>query len=155
MSRPCLHALVAASAAALAACGHAAAPRPVAPVAPAHGPALPPPPAPTDDVCAHPEAALEMPSGEVSTIDVGGVIRAIDGHRGQLRRCYERYLKRDAAAGRVIATLAIGHDGRVAQVQVQGFAPPLDRCLCHVVARVRFPAPEGTAIVSYPMDFSD
>ena len=151
MTRPWLLALAPALGAAVAACGHAAAPRPVAP---AHGPAVPPP-APADDVCAHPEAALDMPSGEVSTIDVGGVIRAIDGHRGQLRRCYERYLKRDAASGRVIATLAIGHDGHVAQVQVQGFATPLDRCLCHVVARVRFPAPRGTAIVSYPMDFSE
>src|SRR5690349_10748923 len=105
MSRPWLLAL-----AALAACGHATAPRPVAPAPRAPGPALPPAAAvPADDVCAHPEAALEMPSGEVSKIDVGGVIRAIDGHRGQLRRCYERYLKRDAASGRVIATLAIGH----------------------------------------------
>lgn len=95
-----------------------------------------------------------MPDGDVTTIDPAGVIRALGGHTNEMRRCYERYLKRDARSGRVIATFAVRDDGTVAQVQMRGFAPPLERCLCNVVARVQFPAPHGVAIVSYPMRFT-
>lgn len=137
----------------LVACGHPAAHAPVSPAsAPvAHARSMP---LATRAVCTSPESDLEMPSGEVTTIDPGGVVRALAGHRGELRRCYERYLKRDARGGRVIATFAVRDDGTVAQIQMRGFAEPLDRCLCNVVAGVQFPAPHATAIVSYPMQFA-
>jgi hypothetical protein len=105
-------------------------------------------------VCADPEGELALPDGALATIDPGGVVRALDRHRGELRRCYERYLKQGAHAGSVIATFAVGGDGKVSQVQMHGFAASLDRCLCSVVARVQFPPPKATAIVSFPMQFS-
>ena len=134
----------------LAACSHPAPPHAVA-VAP-----QPPHPAPVaaQDTCSDPESDLEMPDGDLATIDPAGVMRALDGHRSELRRCYERYLKHETRGGQVIAMFAVRHDGTVAQVQMRGFAPALDRCLCNVVARVQFPAPRATAIVSYPMQFS-
>ena len=135
------------------ACGHPAA---HPPASPASAPVVQARPAfrATRAVCRSPESDLEMPAGEVTTIDPGGVVRALAGHRGEMRRCYERYLKRDTRGGRVIATFAVRDDGTVAQVQMRGFAEPLDRCLCNVVARVQFPAPHATAIVSYPMQFA-
>jgi hypothetical protein len=134
----------------LAACSHPAAPRPVAVASRTGAPAS----VATSDTCSDPESDLAMPDGDLATIDPAGVVRAIDGHRGELRRCYERYLKHDMHGGRVIATFAVRQDGKVSQVQMRGFAPALDRCLCSVVARVQFPAPRATAIVSYPMQFS-
>jgi len=140
---------------ATAACSHAPAPtKPIA-SAPQPAPAAVAKSAPAAvDACADPQSDLVIPDGDVTTIDPNGVVRAIEGHRGELRRCFERFLKRDARSGSVIATFAVRHDGSVAQVQVQGLADSLDRCLCGVVAKVQFPAPHGTAIVSYPMRFT-
>lgn len=137
----------------LVACGHRAAHAPASPATAPGAAARATIPA-TRAVCTSPESELEMPAGEVTTIDAGGVVRALAGHRGEMRRCYERYLKRDGRGGRVIATFAVRDDGTVAQIQMRGFAEPLDRCLCNVVARVQFPAPHATAIVSYPMQFA-
>ena len=135
-----------------AACGHASpSAKPVASTPATLAPAAT---AATPEACADPQSDLVMPDGEVTTIDPHGVMRAIEGHRGELRRCFERFLKRDARSGRVIATFAVRNDGSVAQVQMQGLADSLDRCLCAVVAKVQFPPPRGTAIVSYPMHFS-
>lgn len=103
--------------------------------------------------CADLAGDLAVPD-DATTIDPAGVTRAIDGHRGELRRCYERYLKRDAHAGRVLAVFSVRGDGSVAQVQMRGFADDLDRCLCGIVAKTQFPAPHGTAIVAYPMQFT-
>ncbi len=140
---------------ALAACSHAAAPTRVA-----VGHSLPAAkPAPVAEA-RHPVEACADLTGDVvipddaTTIDPAGVSRAIDGHKIELRRCYERYLKRDARTGRVMAVLAVRGNGTVAQVQLHGFADDLDRCLCNVVAKVQFPAPHGTAIVAYPMQFT-
>ncbi|HTR52129.1 MAG TPA: AgmX/PglI C-terminal domain-containing protein [Kofleriaceae bacterium] len=140
---------------ALAACGHSAAPAKSVASAPAPAAAKPALAAPSAvrDACADPQSELVI-DGDVTTIDPDGVVRAIEGHRGELRRCFERFLKRDARSGSVIATFAVRDDGSVAQVQVQGLADSLDRCLCGVVAKVQFPPPHGTAIVSYPMRFS-
>ena len=138
----------------LAACGHSAAPARSVATAPA--PAAKPAPAAAAavrDACADPQRELVV-DGDVTTIVPHGVMRAIEGHRGELRRCFERFLKRDARSGSVVATFAVRDDGSVAQVQVQGLADSLDRCLCGVVAKVQFPPPHGTAIVSYPMHFS-
>jgi len=138
---------------AAAACGHSAAPaKPVA-SAPAPVAAKPAQAAAARDACADPQSELVIPD-DVTTIDPNGVVRAIEGHRGELRRCFERFLKRDSRSGSVIATFAVRDDGSVAQVQVQGLADSLDRCLCGVVAKVQFPPPHGTAIVSYPMHFN-
>jgi len=132
---------------ALAACGH--------PTVKPQRAAAPPPPAArvAGNACADPQSDLAMPDGDVATIDAAGVVRALDGHRGELRRCYQRYLKRATRAGDVVATFAVRDDGTVSQVHVHGFAVPLDLCLCNVVARVQFPAPHATAIVSYPISF--
>ena len=139
---------------AVAACHHSAGqPSVVAARAPA-APAPAPVPSQPPDVCADPENDLMMPDGEVATIDPAGVVHALEGHRTELRRCYERYLKRDSRAGKITAVLAVRHDGTVAQVQMRGFEVALDRCLCSVVAKVQFPAPHATAIVAYPMKFT-
>jgi hypothetical protein len=106
------------------------------------------------DACADPEADLIMPDGEIAVIDPNGVMRALDRHRGEMRRCFERNLKRDLRAGSVVATFVVAGDGTVAHVQVHGFAAALDRCLCGIVARVQFPPPHSPAIVSYPMHFA-
>ena len=136
---------------AIAACSHAA---PRAPAAVSHAAEPPPAVAPAPPAaCADPAGDMLIPD-DATTIDPAGVSRAIDGHRGELRRCYQRYLKRDAHAGRVMAVLAVRDNGTVAQVQLRGFAAELDRCLCNVVAKVQFPAPHGTAIVAYPMQFT-
>jgi hypothetical protein len=139
----------------LAACGHAA---PATPAQPTPMSAKPARAARADaaanDVCADPEGELALPDGEVATIDGPGVVRALDGHRGELRRCYERYLKQGARAGSVIAIFAVRGDGKVSQIQIHGFAESLDRCLCSVVAHTQFPPPRATAIVSFPMEFS-
>lgn len=138
----------------VAACSHASRPAPVAASAPAAKPtASPVAAASLPQACADLASDMVIPD-DATTIDPAGVTRAIDGHRGELRRCYERYLKRDAHAGRVMAVLAVRDNGTVAQVQLRGFAAELDRCLCSVVAKVQFPAPHGTAIVAYPMQFS-
>src|SRR5690242_17958545 len=139
---------------ALVACGHPAA----APKRVVAKPSPPPAPAPVPqariDACADPAMDLAMPDGDVGTIDPAGVVRAISSHTNELRRCYERYLKREARSGRITALMAVRDDGTVAQVQLRGFAGPLDRCLCHVVAHVQFPPPHATAIVSYAMKLS-
>src|SRR5262249_51787326 len=146
-------AVIGTSVVAIAACSHVAPPAPAAvphaappPVAVAPAPALP-------AACADPAGDMLIPD-DATTIDPAGVSRAIGGPRGGVRRCYQRYLKRDAHAGRVMAVLAVRDDGTVAQVQLRGFAAELDRCLCSVVAKVQFPAPHGTAIVAYPMQFT-
>ena len=120
--------------------------------APVAAPAVPA--AARHDVCEDPENDLMMPDGDVATIDPAGVLHAIDGRRSELRRCYERYLKRDMRAGKITAVLEVRHDGTVSQVQMRGFELELDRCLCNVVAKLQFPPPHATAIVAYPMHFT-
>ena len=95
-----------------------------------------------------------MPDGEIGVIDPNGVVRALDRHRGEMRRCFERNLKNDLRAGSVVATFVVAGDGTVARVQMHGFAEALDRCLCGIVARVQFPPPHSPAIASYPMRFA-
>ena len=138
-----------------AACHHQAAkPAAISARTPAASPAASAPAPARHDVCDDPESDLMMPDGDVATIDPAGVIRAIDVHRSELRRCYERYLKRDMRAGKITAVLEVRHDGTVSQVQMRGFEVSLDRCLCNVVAKLQFPPPHATAIVAYPMKFT-
>jgi hypothetical protein len=132
----------------LCACGHSAPRHAAAPAVAAL------PSAQSRSACADPESELAIPDGDVTAIDPAGVMRALDHHRGEMRRCYERYLKQNPQSGSVTAMFAVRGDGTVSQVQMRGFAPSLDRCLCDVVARVQFPAPHASAIVAYPMRFT-
>jgi hypothetical protein len=77
------------------------------------------------------------------------------GRSGELRRCYERYLKTGSGGGRAVAMFALRSDGSVAKATVHGFSRSLDACLCDVVARAKFPTlPGGGALVSYPIAFT-
>ena len=100
------------------------------------------------------DVTRSIPESEaVAALDPDRVRSVMDGRAGELRRCYQRYLKRDTRSGKVVATFAVRPNGSVAKVQLQGFSGAFDRCVCDVVAHARFAAPGATAIVRYPMLF--
>lgn len=111
----------------------------------------------TEPACADTAADVTDSVADTATfgsLDPNGIRHVMERQGSEMRRCYERFLKRAVGSGRVIATFTIRPDGSVAKIQMNGFDDALDRCLCNIVARAKFPAVQGTAIVSYPMQFT-
>ena len=81
------------------------------------------------------------------------VDRTMRGARGLLLGCYQRLLNRDpGAGGKVTAVFRIRANGATANLELHGFDPTLDACLCERLASLRFDADEPTE-VRYPLTF--
>ena len=90
-------------------------------------------------------------AGDVAHEKINSVIQSA---AGSLRSCYVAQLARDPGArGRVSASFTIDSYGSVRAVEIAGFDPTMDSCLCGYVARLRFGFIGATAHVTYPLIF--
>lgn len=95
-------------------------------------------------------------SGDMARSKLQAVIR---NHRGQVRTCYERRLKRNnLLQGALSLRVRVGDDGRVVATKVSGSLK--DKQVFDCVARIAkgwtFPVPNGgkCAVISIPFQFS-
>lgn len=115
---------------------------------------------PIDDHPATPDPAT--PAREPVTFGAGAaamtrdpVEHVVAAARGRLLACYTRALARDPAlGGSVLAHFWIRADGTPANLEVVGFDPTIDACLCAELAQLRFDG-AGAGEVHYPFRFSD
>jgi hypothetical protein len=162
-----------------ASCSTAAAPPPIMHTAngPAESPVAPPPrspqapePPPGECIDTPATASLRIPPGFspivtrhiingplLGTLEPNDVKRTVMARRPMYDACYRAYLDREPA-GAALGTrvhFSIRLDGSVHELETEGVDAALDRCVCSVVARLRF-APQGgnTEVgVAYPFNF--
>lgn len=85
------------------------------------------------------------------------VKEVIGAQKDKVRRCYDRYAKRQRRAnGKLHVYLAVNPNGKVADVEVD--APSVrgkkfSRCVTKVAKRWRFPKASGGTDISYPFRF--
>ena len=92
------------------------------------------------------------------SLDRNVIARPIRAHHAAFRACYEDLLAFEPdAEGTVTASFAIRADGTVDAVEINGFDPRLDACVCREMLAVQFPrfgsARFGRVQVSYPFTF--
>lgn len=87
-----------------------------------------------------------------------GVVRIVGEHHDELVDCYAEALRRSpGAAGRLIMSLSIDHQGKVAAARVaasQVSDEGVGKCFGRVLAGLQFPIPPrgNTTDVTYPFD---
>lgn len=84
------------------------------------------------------------------------VRRMIRRHLGEITACYDDALARHPGIeGTVTAAFTIERDGSVSGATASGVHPEVSACIAGVIGGVRFPRPDGTAVVNvrYPFVF--
>jgi hypothetical protein len=126
----------------------------------------PPTPPPTPTPSPSPSPSLGFTADADADGDVHGyldkdlIARPIRARLPFLRACYEKLLAvdPDAGSGRVTARFQVLADGSVAGIEIEGWDPRLDRCVCDEVASLQYPkfgsARFGGVTVSYPFLFN-
>jgi TonB family protein len=123
-------------------------------------PVTTPPPPPTDTPpppASSPDAAPEAPPPETTDAEqtlATGVQRTVEGHMGQVRRCWENIAKSSSDSnlpeGTIEIQFAVQPSGNPAQVQVvqnQTGSPALGDCVVALVQSWRFPGHDGDPVV--------
>jgi hypothetical protein len=123
-------------------------------------PAQLPPPSPVDQPpVAPPDAAPDLPAPPVDPSDAeqtlaAGVQRTVEGHMGQVRRCWENIAKASADSNLPEGTieiqfgvLASGSPSSVQVVQNQTGSPALGDCVVALVNSWDFPRHDGDPVV--------
>lgn len=94
----------------------------------------------------------EEPSGREA---IDAVVRR---HTNQIQYCYQRELvKNQALQGRITVGFLIASDGTVSSASVDEStlnSPAVEDCVVGRFLRMKFPAQEGSTVVSYPFVFS-
>jgi TonB family protein len=108
-----------------------------------------------------PEAHPDLPATArpaVGRADRDAISRAMAGYSGQVRRCYDRRLKRmPTLRDRIELRITIGTDGTVtnAALRGDGHDAEVSDCVLTVARRWTFQAPQGGAVtVSVPFNFA-
>jgi hypothetical protein len=92
------------------------------------------------------------------TLDPNMVAREVKSHLGNVKECYEQYLKLDPSlAGKLVVHWTISKKGTVSEVDTEentfGSVQIAD-CVKEVVSRWQFPPPTGGSVeVSFPFVF--
>lgn len=92
-------------------------------------------------------------TGELPVLDVR---RVVNGALGGIQRCYERQLRHDQTLrGRITVRFTVTGAGTVSGARAEeAFDPTVGSCVAGVVARLRFPPPEGGSITfAFPFVF--
>lgn len=108
-----------------------------------------------------PEARPDVPAASrpaVGRVDRDAISRAMGTYSGQVRRCYDRRLKRvPTLRDRIELRITIGTDGTVTNAALRGDGHDAEvaDCVLTVARRWTFQAPQGGAItVSVPFNFA-
>jgi outer membrane biosynthesis protein TonB len=128
------------------------------PKRPPEGPNAPPAAAADAAVAATPpapaDAAPSAPTGEPEQSLANGVQRTVEGHMGQVRRCWENVAKSSAESNLPegvieiqFAVLASGNPSSVQVVQNQTGSPALADCVVALVNSWDFPKHDGDPVV--------
>lgn len=106
-----------------------------------------------------PRTRRGKPAQATGTINTKEVVAVFSKHEGELKKCYERALKRDPGlAGKVTLQVRIESSGRASTVTAAGQSMSDDimfECMERQAQSWRYPIPEGgAAIVRKPFRFS-
>jgi hypothetical protein len=95
--------------------------------------------------------------GRPATLDAAAIRKAVASHTSELRVCYEQHLAtHPAAAGKVVAKITIGTDGKVTSVTASGIHANVETCIAARIRTWRFPPYKGPkpVAVAYPFEFA-
>jgi hypothetical protein len=94
----------------------------------------------------------------VGRLEESAIRRTIQAHTSEVRRCYERRLKRvPTLRDRVVMHFTVGADGTVTEARAEGGEadPTIVTCLESAVRSWTFDRPEGGAVsIVYPLTFA-